>query len=401
MVRVLIVDDEVIVRLAIRELFDRLPQEFAIVGEASNGKSALACYEAAGGADLILTDITMPIMDGIVLTREFMRQVPAPLVVAISSYDDYPLVREAFKAGASDYILKDSLNADSLSELLDKLLDKETEQKTMQTDQSTRQKTGKEQEKQEFLAALCRGQAPLDRLADRFRQLDIHLHTDHITICCVTLEPQIEEGQVAAVSALRQILQGKSGEVVIWSKHQFLVLLSFVHVKGQKLSETEYLTLLEAQITQLHYHFRTFLNLQIQVGVSSVGSAKQLPALLAEAVSPIHTQIRKAQEFICQNYAEDLPLKLVSDYVSLSENYFSSQFFKYSGKNFSDYVLEIRMEKAKQLLKTTDLKIYEICEKIGYKNVEHFSRMFKRSVGKSPLQYRNNHKFVKIYHKNR
>jgi Response regulator containing CheY-like receiver domain and AraC-type DNA-binding domain len=104
------------------------------------------------------------------------------------------------------------------------------------------------------------------------------------------------------------------------------------------------------------------------------------------------SQIEKAQEFIRRNYDKDLPLKVVSEYVSLSENYFSAQFSKYVGTNFSEYISSIRIEKAKKYLETTDFKMYDICNRIGYANVEHFSRVFKKLTGFSPLRYRNHHR---------
>lgn len=55
---------------------------------------------------------------------------------------------------------------------------------------------------------------------------------------------------------------------------------------------------------------------------------------------------------------------------------------------FRDYVTELRLDRAKQLINTTDLRMYEISERIGYNNVEHFTRMFKKKYGISPSDYK-------------
>lgn len=99
--------------------------------------------------------------------------------------------------------------------------------------------------------------------------------------------------------------------------------------------------------------------------------------------------IVKAKRYIANQYENPgLKLKDVAEYVGLNEKYFTNQFSKSEGETFTNYLLGIRMEKAKELLKTTDFKVYEIAEMVGYRNVEHFTRLFKKSEAISPTQYR-------------
>ncbi|WP_029504879.1 helix-turn-helix domain-containing protein [Lachnoclostridium phytofermentans] len=97
----------------------------------------------------------------------------------------------------------------------------------------------------------------------------------------------------------------------------------------------------------------------------------------------------KAKRYIVDNYEDaDLSLLKVAEYVGLNEKYFTSRFTKETGETFSSYLTEIRMQKAKDLLKNTNFKVYEISEMVGYHNVEHFNRMFKKINKVSPAQYR-------------
>lgn len=99
--------------------------------------------------------------------------------------------------------------------------------------------------------------------------------------------------------------------------------------------------------------------------------------------------IVKAKRFIADHYEEaNLSLQSVADYVGLNEKYFTNRFTKETGETFSSYLTELRMMKAKELLKTTSFKIYEIAEMSGYHNVEHFNRMFKKLNDISPAKYR-------------
>ncbi len=97
----------------------------------------------------------------------------------------------------------------------------------------------------------------------------------------------------------------------------------------------------------------------------------------------------KAKRYIIDNYEDaDLSLIKVAEYVGLNEKYFTSRFTKETGETFTSYLTMVRIQKAKELLKNTNFKVYEISEMVGYHNVEHFNRMFKKLNNISPAQYR-------------
>ena len=101
--------------------------------------------------------------------------------------------------------------------------------------------------------------------------------------------------------------------------------------------------------------------------------------------------IQRARRFMADNYASpDMTLKSAADFVGLNEKYLSTKFTKETGMTFSAYLTSIRLEKAKRLMDTTDLKMYEISDRVGYRNVEHFNRMFKKNYSISPSDYKRN-----------
>lgn len=103
--------------------------------------------------------------------------------------------------------------------------------------------------------------------------------------------------------------------------------------------------------------------------------------------------IVKAKRYIQDHYEDStLSLGTVAAYVGLNEKYFTSRFSKEAGETFSTYLTEIRMQKAKEYLKSTDYKVYEIAEMVGYQSVEHFNRVFKKECKESPTQYRKGKK---------
>lgn len=101
-------------------------------------------------------------------------------------------------------------------------------------------------------------------------------------------------------------------------------------------------------------------------------------------------KMKLAVEYIEENYAGDLNMAVVSNYISMNYSLFSYSFKQYTGSNFVNYLKDIRMKKAKELLAETDMKIIEISQKVGYDNEKHFMKLFKADCGVSPSEYRKN-----------
>jgi two-component system response regulator YesN len=98
--------------------------------------------------------------------------------------------------------------------------------------------------------------------------------------------------------------------------------------------------------------------------------------------------VRKAMQFIDEHFAESISVKDVADEVCVSESYFKSVFKKGSGYSYSEYLTRVRMEKAKELLHTTEKSVTEIAMDIGFHTPTSFSSLFRREVGLSPSQYK-------------
>ena len=98
--------------------------------------------------------------------------------------------------------------------------------------------------------------------------------------------------------------------------------------------------------------------------------------------------VDRAKQYIQKNYARDISLDDVSREVQISPYYFSKLFKEETGENFVEYVTQIRMAQAKELLDTTDLSMKEICGRIGYSDPNYFSRTFKKNTGVTPTEYK-------------
>ncbi len=99
--------------------------------------------------------------------------------------------------------------------------------------------------------------------------------------------------------------------------------------------------------------------------------------------------VETAKEYIQNNYSKDISLDDVSRTVNISPYYFSKIFKEETGEGFVEYLTGIRIEKAKELLNTTEYSIKEICSMVGYADPNYFSRSFKKNVGVTPTEYKD------------
>lgn len=120
--KVLIVDDEYIMRQGIKHLVNWDKEGFLIVGEATNGKEALIMVEELK-PHIVVMDVVMPVMDGVELTKEVHEKYPDIKIIVLSGFDDFCYVKETLKNGAMDYILKPTLTGEVFLEALKRAAD--------------------------------------------------------------------------------------------------------------------------------------------------------------------------------------------------------------------------------------------------------------------------------------
>ncbi|MBR1455994.1 MAG: response regulator [Oscillospiraceae bacterium] len=104
---------------------------------------------------------------------------------------------------------------------------------------------------------------------------------------------------------------------------------------------------------------------------------------------PSDQSIELAKKYIAENYGGECSLQDVAGYAHLSPNYLSSTFKKKVGMSMNTYITVVRINEAKRLLKDSDEGIYDIGERVGYRDPKHFRKVFKDNVGISPAKYRS------------
>ncbi|MGC6584130.1 response regulator transcription factor [Paenibacillus sp. Dod16] len=512
--RILIVDDEPLVRIGIKSAIDWEAQGVDIVGEAGDGEEALRMITATE-PDVVLLDIKMPKMDGIEVLRAIKdRQLPVQAIV-LSSFDDMTYVKEALKLGAFDYFHKPDMNERELTAMLKSVREqfgsrgtpaqtgagavgnrkeqilydalhghdhdlhetrlkegnmyvvlfkirnyhtviqryaKETESilpNTVQNVVSEILSTEKEveylqldeqcsavfisnSELKSLLASLTRVNKMVQMISSalkRFVNIDIVLgisdwfadfggirkgyeqagtalahqfyHPDTSIFYYQHLKQKSESVYKQADAYLSQMKSALRED----SNDRFMELLS----KWEKFLEQE--ECMEEKDVRKVYEGLLFM-----IGESSgtPGSAVQEDAAAFEEIHDFqqlsaayralfeerfknryhlehkgYSQLtRNIMEYTEEHYPESLSLKLFGDLFHVSPNYVSRLFKQEVGQGLFDYINELRIEKAKVLLKDYRYKIYDVAEMVGFNNQAHFAIVFQKYTGFSPKQYR-------------
>ena len=170
MYKVMIVDDEIFVRIGLRSMIDWESIGFQIVGEAGNGEAAFEKFLALK-PDLVFTDIKMPKKDGFWLIDKMKEVNPNIEIIVLSAYDDFHYVRKALKLQVSDYLLKAEMEEEQIKEMMIK------KRKEMEVGQGKEKKESIEpdieQEKELLLGLMLNKQKPIEMLKDKFHVMNI------------------------------------------------------------------------------------------------------------------------------------------------------------------------------------------------------------------------------------
>ncbi|TBL81126.1 response regulator transcription factor [Paenibacillus thalictri] len=366
--KVLLVEDETLVRRFIKTLIHWEANGFTVVGEASNGEEAWELLQHHA-VDIVLTDIRMPALNGFELI-ERIRGCRLPCeVIVLSSYDDFDYVRNALKLHVSDYVHKATVSGEELLDSLNRAKrDWLNRHEQMLYDRSLAQQMIS---RKATVAAGLLTQL-LEQGADR----------DYLELLGEQLSIWKEPFQAALLSGDESVIAAEQaeGDIVMFPYEEYWIIAGKHGVKefAEKRSpgcpavySEEAIRL--AQWPDLYRKLKWELAEHLR---------KQ------DHLSALHVSIREAVEFIEAHYMDEITLELISDRVHISSAYFSRLFQKETGYTFTDYVTSIRINRAKAYLLQTKLPVYDIAERVGYRNSKYFLKLFKETVGYTPTEFR-------------
>ena len=195
MLKIFLVEDEIVVRESIKKKVNWEAHGFEFVGEASDGEMAYSLIQNVS-PDVVITDIKMPFMDGLELSRLLKKEMPWIKIILLTGHSEFEYAQEAIRIGATDYILK-PISSAGLEKVLDELrekLEEEREQQVFLQQYEREMEERREMEQQLFYESLLTGRDALADLLERANQMGMSIAAEAyaILLFCFT-EKEKEE----------------------------------------------------------------------------------------------------------------------------------------------------------------------------------------------------------------
>lgn len=395
MKQILIIDDELLSRESIKNSIQWEYYGYRICGEAANGADGLLQIRRHQ-PDVIFLDIKMPVMDGLTLLHNLQSEKLDCKVIMLSVYDDFEYVREAMRLGAVDYLLKHTFEDEDLIHLLqklDQLFLKETTVKkglsSLRQDILLQMASGRTGE-EDFGALVETGLFPSDSSCYLVASLRI---TEKKDITLVSLLEEID----LQIKQYQKELSDSFHTVYFISESQFAASILFLFSPDrsaafQKNCVREYLGFLYSELQKYEIGWLTGVSYRSYSSWAYLHKAcLESKELLGDELpySDCSPKILSAIDYMKSHYSHPISLEEIAESIGISRIYLSQIFKKETGMTINEYLGNYRLQKAKELLLTSNLKIYTIAEMCGFGSVQYFSQVFKKVTGFSPYQFKD------------
>lgn len=491
--RILIVDDEIMIREWLHQTILGLPFPLESVKTASNGVEALALMKT-NTFDLLFIDIKMPKMNGIQLLKEVYETYPKVITIMLTSYEEFKYAQEALRYHATDYILKSECTKDKLAEILGLCMENRTQPTSSRVETEYIKQLLLQEKHQAFTQEIIKlfpSFEEKDLFVTALYPLTSTLQKELITIFPTSdgiITPEGEIGEYEGITyvllSLSHITTASNQSLLKQSYMQHLhegascivscgrtvrgvqeIYTSFTHAyyglrnlfytndgfcsgltSKQPLDKHTVEQLcgyatdairnynreqIEIQVEAIKQHFKTrrptcieyvkdtFFTListyivfnckdpsevhmklnNLQGLIHSIGSYDKLLELTDNFFEGDEESyykkywspaVAEAIKFIKNNYHSIYSAIDVANHVDLTLDHFSRMFKKELGVPVSIYLINYKLDVAALMIKSSNLSIKEIAQKVGITNVSYFSKRFKEKFNMQPIVYRMN-----------
>ena len=406
MYSILIVDDEHFMRNGIAKVLPWETLGIDHVDTAESGTRALMKMKDHM-PDIVITDIEMDQMDGLTLIRKMNQANPMIRIIVLTGHDDFDYVRECCRMEVQDYLLK-PVEAEKLSEAvraqveaLDRYAEEQARKRTMDRVNGLAEQMKVERAFRTLLkngSGLAEIRMILEdygyQKGDRFQAALIRPE------CAVKNEwsGYYELLNLSIKSVCIEHIEYHHDGVAFQDEGGIFVLLLF---KGDSHPDSQELLEQLGMILQNEYDVVQKVSLGREVGgISEIAESYQDAVGICHEESsmnavqgPDDDVIGNVKRYINSHLDQPLSVSRLAGQFYLSVAYFSKLFKKTTGVGCNYYIVCQRMERAKKLLEAGSVKVGEVSEKVGYKDVNYFSLTFKNYTGCTPAEYREKHAF--------
>lgn len=413
--KVLIVDDDSIVRMGLKSSADWRSHGFLIAGEASNGKEALVLMDKLK-PDLVLTDVYMPEYDGIAFIKEAKKHYPDTIFVVLSCHDNIEYVKESIKLGIYDYLLKSQIvNSNLLNQTLDHIYHTISESCGLKKSASNFNSI------EYGLSAYLHGDgSAAQQLLFDMKKNGVINSEETFFMIGITLFSNAQrsvQDHTAYDTIQRVVDKATSAQhysYITKTDQNFIILLNitsashFITIENKALSICEWIRvnlnndlktacqILLSPKTSFHdlpsmfLYMAAALDKNSSIGTSNItvlgNQTEQLVSNEEESQKTVDP-LSLVLNYLYTHYQEKIVLDKLAKLANFSRFYLCKKFREQTGVSIFDFLTDIRINKAKELLMNSDKRIFEISHDIGYDDTPYFNRTFKKHTGMTPKEY--------------
>ena len=399
MFKLLIVDDEPMICEGLAAYAQRFwKNSLEWVHTAPDGETAWKSIQE-NAPDLLITDIRMPHGSGIELLERIRGQELDIKAIVLSGYSDFEYVRDMARLGIENYLLK-PVNEEELVSTVNNTLQKIEKEHGMRM----QARLNEDLIRENIINRWLYGAIGENELVDRAEFLGLDLEAEEYLPCCIRLLGTEEERGTQLLFQIYTICREllKAEECYFSRNYNGDVIAVFCAPRGEAPGRAasalnRCLDQIRAQTGQKAY---------VLLGNSVPDYWKVSESFRNAIANGVHIdRIRTAEEkededgnaspfslrlaqYVLEHYREELSLKSLAQHFHGNAAYIGQVFRRDMHKSFSDYLRDVRLEKAKELLVSGNASAKEIGERVGFSNTTYFSTVFKKETGLSPDRYR-------------
>lgn len=498
MFKVLIVDDEPFIRLGLRKMINWEEEGFSIVGEARNGIEALNIVNSEE-IDLVITDISMPKMDGISFINKLRKYDQNIKIVFLTGYREFEYAKQGISLGVKEYLLK-PINPTELLNLLRNI-------KGILENELKFENILDEINNKEIIDIIQGKSKDINIINKYFRKKYVNVCKIEIDNFDYIAEEWIRNGQYYNnVKNIKEnieniivsdckFLEGELGNYYLVAQNDFdsidlleesgiidnIIIIDDIkikiiigkwvdfqeayssykvmqkNIKGNEIKKGKNLIGINGIISRESEEMLIDYVIEgnskvfdiVELIINNIKNEKADTYIVAIALQNIIEKIvnkmkneygyinklflydnydkfykntydtnemiikdfkeiieeflnlfgnfkvgykgaiiRQACQYVVKNIDNDVSLANVSNELNISKNYFCALFKNETGENFLTFVTRTKMERAKVLLKNDNMKVYEVCDYLGYNDTTYFTRIFKKYSNMTPYEYK-------------
>lgn len=397
MYRVILAEDEPLVRMGIKSMVNWEELDMRVVAECSDGEEAWNAYEEHH-PDLIITDLKMPVMDGMALIRKIRAVDSRVRIIVLTCIEDFDYARQAIECDVSNYILKLSCTVEKFTGILSRVRE-ELVSMHVSGDKNSDMDFLPLRESM-FFDYVCGRRMDCESYVRGIREASMPIPQGKISLNIMRLMEyqrflKDDQSGRALKNMVRELVELALKKNCVWECYcghpgEYVLLFS-CETEEQMMARDNGLMRISDLVDE-------YLNLDIRFSPENVGTGyEDLPQLYAKALqqltqSPEQDYPRKitaALAIIRKSYDKPISLQSVADDLNVSAGYLSRLFLSAMGRTFTDTLNQVRVERAKQLLRDKKLTAYKVGELVGIGNATYFIRVFKKYTGETPNEYRS------------